>query len=194
MILEAECFREISEMYNTVDKNNSGGHFTNDQEKSESAVSEYAEVDQLKMNESQIYTDITLKPESDGSGPAANCTKCCIVKYALAAAILLAGVAFLTMFIILFLKVSSLEIHRVINNESMSSNNSQSCTEQLNAIEKRIDFLNVSNISISYAYSSDLFGVTHGYPSLQSLCAAILEENSSSTCGYCFLRSPSVLR
>ena len=166
MILEAECFREISEMYNTVDKNKSGGHFTNDQEKSESAESEYAEVAQLKMNESQIYTDMSLKSESGGSGPAANFTKCCIVKYALAAAILLAGVAFLTMFIILFLKVSSLEIYHAINNEGMSSNNSQSCTEQLNAIEKRIDFLNSFNISISYVHSSDLFGVTPGYPSL----------------------------
>ena len=49
----------------------------NDYEESEYAVvPEYAAVDQLNMSDNQIYTDINLKPESDGSGPAAKSTKC----------------------------------------------------------------------------------------------------------------------
>ena len=38
------------------------------------------------MNDIQIYTDITLKSESDDSGPAAKSTKCCRVRYTLTAA------------------------------------------------------------------------------------------------------------
>ena len=80
-------------------------------------------------------------------------------------------------------------IPQATSNESMS--NSQTCKEQLDAVNKRIDFLNSSNIMISFAYSSDQFGVTPGYPSLQSSCAAILEQNSSSTSAYYFVRSLS---
>ena len=144
-------------MYTTVDKNECR-HVTNDLEKSESAVSEYAEVDQLKINEVQKYTDITLKSESDDSGlPAAMPTKC-RVRYALEAAAFLVGVAFLAMLIFLFLKVFSLESPFALSNENMSCNTNQ-CTEQLEAVQKRIDSLNVSNILISYIYSSDIFRV-----------------------------------
>ena len=167
--------------------NNKSKQVINDYEESESAVvPEYAAVDQLNMNDIQIYTDLNLKSESDGSGPAAKSTKC-RVRYALAAASLIAGVAFLVMFVIVIVMFSLRGIPQTTN----SMSNSQTCKEQLDDVNKRIDFLNSSNIFISSAHSRDLFGVTPGYPSLQSTCAAILEQNSSRTSGYYFVRSPS---
>ena len=170
--------------------NNKSKQVINGYEESESAVvPEYAAVDQLNMNDSQIYTDINLKSESNDSGPAAKSTKC-RVRYALVAAAILASVVFLTMFVILITVLALRDTPQAKNNENMS--NSQTCKEQLDAVNKRIDFLNSSNIIISSAYSSnDLLGVTPGYPRLQPSCAAILEQNISRTSDYYFVRSRS---
>ena len=153
-----------------------------------SAVPEYAAVDQLNKNDIQIYSDINLKSESDGSGPAAKSTKC-RVRYALAAAALIAGVAFLTMFVVVIVILALRDVPQAMNNGNMS--NTQTYNDRLDSLNKRIDFLNASNVLNSSAYYNDLYGVTPGYPRLQSSCAGILERNSSSTSGYYFVRSLS---
>ena len=184
--LEVIFCRDSLDINVIADKNKSK-QVINDYEESESAVvQEYAAVDQLNMSDIQIYTDINLKSESDGSGPAAKSTKC-RVRYALAAAALIAGVAFLVMFVVVIVIFSLRGIPQATN----SMSNSQTCKEQLDDVNKRIDFLNSSNIFISSAHSSNLFDATPGYPRLQSSCAAILEQNSSSTSGYYFVRSLS---
>ena len=116
----------------------------NDKPKSKpEAAAEYAKVDQSKMNSIQKYTDVTLKSEADDSGPPAKSTKC-RVRCVLAAATVLACVAILAMFVLLYLKIASHEICRAKINESMSSNNSMTFTEQLDAIKKGLDYLNSS--------------------------------------------------
>ena len=127
------------------------------------AVPEYAAVDQLNKNDIQIYSDINLKSESDDSGPAAKSTKC-RVRYALAAAAHIAGVAFLTVFVIVIVILALRDVPQAMNNGNMSS--TQTYNERLDSLNKRIDFLNASNVLISSAYSNDLYGVTPGYPRL----------------------------
>ena len=175
---------------------------------SEWAAAEYSELDPSKINESSKHTYVSsnsLPVAQVGNGQKAHFQKFKLL-YALTVAVCLISLIFLILFIILFLKVVSLEstnptatsslpdiqllIAHAIHSENVSSIISQLFTEQLEAIQKRIDSLNSSKILISYIYSN-VFGVTPGYPSLISSCAAILEQNSSSTSGYYFVRFPS---
>ena len=96
--------------------------------------------------------------------------------YALTAAVCLISLIFLILFIILFVKVASLE----------STNTTTS-----NSLRKDIKTLQVSNNEILHVYNNHLRGITPGYSEIQPSCAALLEQNSSSTTGYYFVRSLS---
>jgi len=163
--LETACSGEITGMYATVNTTK-GSCITHDQVKSEYRLAEYTEMDQSKRNKIQKYTDITLTSvEVDNSSPAAEPAKC-RMKHALAASAILAGLGVLTMFVILCVKVTSLEM----NIKSLSY------TQQLEDLKKSVASLNSSNNIVV---------------SLPSSCTSVLKQETSSTFDYYLLRSSS---
>ena len=153
---------------------------------SEWAAAEYSELDPSKINESPKHTCVSsnsLPVAQVENGLTAHLKKFKLL-YALTAAVCLISFIFLILFIILFVKVATLE------STNPTVINSQSDT-QLNSLRKDIETLQVSNNEILYVYKNHLLDIAPGYTDLALSCAAILEQNSSSTSGYYFVRSLS---
>ena len=153
---------------------------------SEWAAAEYSELDPSKINESPKHTCVSsnsLPGAQVENGLRAHFQKFKLL-YALTAAVCLISLIFLILFITLFMKVASLESTTPTVISSLSDT-------QLNSLRKDIETLQVSNNEILYAYNNHLLDIAPGYTDLALSCAAILEQNSSSTSGYYFVRSLS---
>ena len=154
---------------------------------SEWAAAEYSELDPSKINESPKHTGVSsnISPVAQvENGLKAHFQKFKLL-YALTVAVcLLVSLIFLILFIILFVKVASLESSNPTVTSALSDT-------QLNPLRKDIETLRVSNNEILYVYNNRLLGIAPGFADLPPSCAAILEQNSSSTSGYYFMKSPS---
>ena len=161
-----------ADIYAVVDKKDKLKE-TNYSAHTEWAAAEYIELDPSKINESSKHTFV-----SSNSLPVAqveNCLTAHLKKfkllYAFTGVVCLISLIFLILFIILFVKVATPESTNptVTNTQSVSNN----------------DLLQV--------YNNYLLGIVPVFSDLPpSSCAAILEQNSSSTSGYYFVRSTSV--
>ena len=163
----------------------------NSKESNYSTNSEWAAAEYIEPNPSKIYESPKHTYVSSNSLPGAqvkNCLRAHFHKFkllcALATAVCLISLIFLILFIILFVKVASLES----TNPTIA--NSQSDT-QLNSLRKEVETMQVLNNEIWYVYNNSLLVVSPGFSDLPRTCAVILEQNSSSTSGYYFVRSLS---
>ena len=139
---------------------------------SEWAAAEYSELDSSKIDESPKYACVSsnsLPVAQVENGLRAHFQKFKLL-YALTAAVCPMSLIFLILFIILFVKVASLES----TNPAVTSS------------------LSVSNNDLLQVYNNYLLGTVPVFSDLPpSSCAAILEQNSSSISGYYFVRSTS---
>ena len=153
---------------------------------SEWAAAVYSELDPSKINESPKHTCVSsnsLPGAQVENGLRAHFQKFKLL-YALTAALCLISLIFLILIIILFVKVASLEsTNPTVVTSSLSDT-------QLYPLRKDIETLRVSNNEL-YFYNNRLLVITPGFADLPPSCAAILEQNSSSTTGYNFVRSLS---
>ena len=174
-----------ADMYAVVDKKGKSKE-TIFSANSEWAAAEYSELDPSKINESPKHTCVSsnsLPGAQVKNGLRAHFQKFKLL-YALTAAFCLISLIFLILIIILFVKMASLES---TNPSVVTSSLSDT---QLYPLRKDIETLQVSNNEL-YVYNNRLLVITPGFVDLPTYCAAILEQNSSSTTGYYFVRSLS---
>ena len=175
---------DSADMYAVVDKKDKSKE-TIFSANSEWATAVYSELDPSKINESPKHTCVSsnsLPVAQVENGLRAHLKKFKLL-YALTVAVcLLISLIFVILFIVLFVKVASLESANPTVTSSLSDT-------QLNPLRKDIETLRVSSNEILYVYNHRLLGITPGFANLPLSCASILEQNSSSTSGYYFVRS-----
>ena len=166
-----------ADMYAVVDRKGKSKE-TKISTNSEWAAAVCSEMDPSKINESPKHTCVSsnsLPGAQVENGLRAHFQKFKLL-YALAVVVCLISLIFLILFIILFVRVASLE----------STNTTTS-----NSLRKEIKTLQVSNNEILHVYNNHLLGIAPGYSDVQPSCAALLEQDSSRTSGYYFVRSLS---